>query len=84
MNLTDGLIPLSKRDRRLATRMLSRAPFCEDGDEPSWRKEVQSMLVLNMKAEIQFLECYDGGLAGWLYGRDFESIREGNFTPGRV
>jgi meiotic recombination protein SPO11 len=80
MNMSDGLMPLSKRDRRLATRMLNRDPFCENRDVPMWRNEVQSMLMLNIKVEIQFLECYDGGLSGWLSNLVFEKF-QGKIFP---
>jgi meiotic recombination protein SPO11 len=48
--------------------MLEREPFGEDGDEGKWRREVQVMLMLNVKAEIQVLEAGPGGLAAWLEG----------------
>ena len=61
-----GLLKLSARDRRKATRMLERAS-CTQGDaEPEWRREIQVMLMLNVKAEIQLLEARTGGLQGWL------------------
>jgi len=76
MNNIDGLLPLSKRDRRLASCMLSRSPFSEYGEELSWRQELQMMLMLNFKAEIQFLECRAAGLAGWMATRGFRDVRE--------
>jgi meiotic recombination protein SPO11 len=54
------------RDRRLAQRMLDREPFIEDGPEPEYRRELQNMLMLNIKAEIQLLEAGSSGLQGWL------------------
>lgn len=60
------LLRLSYRDRRKAACMLGREPFSEDGEEPGWRREVQTMLMLNVKAEIQFLETRAVGLASWL------------------
>jgi meiotic recombination protein SPO11 len=61
-----GLLRLSVRDRRLAQRMLHRDPFLEYGQEPECRGELQTMLMLNVKAEIQLLEAGAGGLQGWL------------------
>ncbi|KAM5440249.1 endodeoxyribonuclease [Microsporum canis] len=65
-----SLIPMSRRDRKKAEAMLNRNPcFAEDGPEPSWRKELQSLLVMNMKAEIEILYECDGGVEGWLDGK---------------
>jgi meiotic recombination protein SPO11 len=66
---TQGLLKLSSRDRRKASRMLELDPFTEDGREPEWRREIQVMLMLNVKAEIQLLEAQDGGLHTWLAGQ---------------
>jgi meiotic recombination protein SPO11 len=38
----------------------------EDGLEPTWRRELQVMLMLNIKAEMQILEELPGGLVPWL------------------
>jgi meiotic recombination protein SPO11 len=80
INETNGLVPLSKRDRRLASAMLNRAPFSEYGEEPEWRQELQTMLMLNVKVEIQFLETYDGGLGGWLAAQSFTDL-QGKILP---
>jgi meiotic recombination protein SPO11 len=64
LHQSQGLLKLSGRDRRKATRMLEREPFIEK--EPEWRRELQAMLFLNMKAEIQLLEAQEGRIAGWL------------------
>ncbi|KAF2402933.1 DNA topoisomerase IV, alpha subunit [Trichodelitschia bisporula] len=61
-----GLLQLSLRDRRRAMAMLRRAPFVEGGKEPGLRRELQVMLMLGVKAEIQVLEARDGGLVRWL------------------
>jgi meiotic recombination protein SPO11 len=60
-----GLLTLSARDRRKAARMLERGVFSGDV-EPECRKQLQRMLVLNVKAEIQILEARQGGLPRWL------------------
>jgi meiotic recombination protein SPO11 len=67
-----GLLRLSGRDRRVANRMLGRRPMDEEGKEPFWRREMQVMLMLNIKVEIQYLESQERGLGGWL-----ESLRLG-------
>ncbi|KIW07325.1 uncharacterized protein PV09_02175 [Verruconis gallopava] len=59
-----GLLRLTERDRRKATQMLHRKVFTDI--ETEWRRELQVMLFLNMKAEIQLLESLPGGLAEWL------------------
>lgn len=46
--------------------MLERPTFAEDGPEPMWRRELQVMLMLNTKAEIQHLSGREGGLEEWL------------------
>lgn len=60
-----GLLKLSNRDRRIATRMLEKEILEEEGTEPEWRRELQVMLLLNVKAEIQILSSAEG-LEAWL------------------
>lgn len=60
-----GLMRLSSRDRRIANRMLERPSF-QEGVEPEWRRELQVMLMLNCKAEIQILSDGGTGLEDWL------------------
>jgi meiotic recombination protein SPO11 len=62
---TVGLLRLSGRDRRTASRMLDRDVF-QEGAGVEWRRELQVMLMLNCKAEIQILSSGDTGLEGWL------------------
>lgn len=66
LHQAQGLLSLSTRDRRKANRMLEREPYLDNGKEPSWRREIQGMLFLNVKAEIQLLEAQSGGLCEWL------------------
>lgn len=58
------MLPLSVRDRKLACRVLSKASE-RDGDEGGVRRELQMMLMLNSKAEIQSLD-ETGNLEHWL------------------
>jgi len=60
-----GLLRLTGRDRRIATKMLQRPLFAQEA-EMEWRRELQTMLMLNMKAEIQLLSGRPGGLKDWL------------------
>jgi meiotic recombination protein SPO11 len=46
--------------------MLEWDVCAEDGPEPAWRDELQKMLMLNIKAEMQVLENLPGGIALWL------------------
>jgi meiotic recombination protein SPO11 len=63
----ESLIPLSLRDRKKAQAMLAKSPcFAEEGPEPTWRAELQQMLMLNVKAEIEVLYEREGGIEGWL------------------
>lgn len=63
----NGLLSLSARDRRKIVSMLQNSPIWGiDGPELEWRVELQKMLMLNMKAEIEILYEQDGGLEGWI------------------
>ncbi|KAK0128751.1 hypothetical protein ONS95_000704 [Cadophora gregata] len=46
-----GLLTLSARDRRIASKMLER----DENMNEEWKRELQVMLMLNVKAEIQIL-----------------------------
>ena len=78
---TQGLMKLTRRDRCKARRMLEWEVFAEDGIETEWRSELQIMLMLNVKVEMQIFEERDGGLALWLKGElglGIELPREGS------
>lgn len=62
--IDQGLMPLTKRDRHKARKMLERDLMTEGGDETEWRTELQVMLVLNLKAELQLLDATPGALMG--------------------
>ncbi|KAF2646709.1 DNA topoisomerase IV, alpha subunit [Massarina eburnea CBS 473.64] len=61
-----GLMRLTARDRRKAQQMLEWNLCAEGGPEPEWRAELQRMLMLNIKAEMQILDEQAGGLVSWL------------------
>ena len=61
-----GLMKLTARDRAKAVRMLDWDLCGEDGLEKGWRRELQLMLVLNVKAEMQILDELLGGLVSWV------------------
>lgn len=71
-----GLLKLSGRDRHKATKMLENsAVFREDGEEIEWRRELQVMLMLNVKAEMEALAEREGGVAGWVEGQLLEQSK---------
>ncbi|KAJ4988601.1 type IIb DNA topoisomerase [Stagonosporopsis vannaccii] len=61
-----GLMRLTARDRTKAVRMLEWDLCSETGLEQDWRHELQSMLMLNVKAEMQILDELPGGLVPFL------------------
>ncbi|KAI4942176.1 hypothetical protein J4E91_010150 [Alternaria rosae] len=64
-----GLMRLTVRDRNRAARMLEWNLCAEEGPEKGWRQELQGMLMLNVKAEMQILDEMPGGLVSWLSDR---------------
>ncbi|KAL6232867.1 hypothetical protein BDW75DRAFT_246878 [Aspergillus navahoensis] len=63
----ETLMSLTGRDRRKIMTMLGRSPvWAVDGPEAEWRVELQRMLVLNVKTEIEILYDREGGLEGWI------------------
>ena len=54
-SMTEGsdLLRMTERDRKKAREMLGKDAFSEGGTEVETRKELQMMLMLNLKAEIQ-------------------------------
>ncbi|KAL4788444.1 Spo11/DNA topoisomerase VI subunit A [Aspergillus varians] len=63
----ETLMPLTMRDRRKIVSMLLRSPvWAADGPELEWRVELQRMLMLNVKAEIEILYDREDGLEGWI------------------
>lgn len=60
-------ISLTPRDSKKIQSMLSNNPvFAEDGPQPDWRAELQTMMLLNMKVETEVLYGMDGGLEEWM------------------
>ena len=72
---TAGILSLTPRDRKLATNMLASNPAFHEEFHLDWRREVQCMLFMNVKAEIQILggaeslgKWVDKGIRGWKNG----------------
>jgi meiotic recombination protein SPO11 len=61
-----GLMKLTARDRTKAMRMLEWDLCTVDGLEQEWRHELQTMLMLNTKAEMQIMDELPCGLVSWL------------------
>jgi meiotic recombination protein SPO11 len=61
-----GIMKLTARDRTKAMRMLEWDLCRDGGPEQDWRHELQTMLMLNTKAEMQILDELPGGLVSWL------------------
>lgn len=64
-----GLLRLTTRDRRKAVKMLEKALLEENGEEREWRTELQVMLMVGVKAEMEILGEREGGVEAWLEGR---------------
>jgi len=63
----EALMSLTRRDRRKIVSMLSNNPvWAVDGPEPEWRVELQRMLILNVKAEVEILYDRENGLEKWI------------------
>lgn len=61
-----GLLRLTARDRKKACHILRKEMLGEDKAEMEWRRGLQLMLMLNIKAEIQAMSSLEGGLDRWL------------------
>ena len=59
---TQGLLTLTKRDRSKAVAMLEQQDGVDDKDAFLQRSELQTMLMLNTKAELQLLDAIPGGM----------------------
>ena len=67
-----ALLSLTARDRRKIVAMLRNDPvYASDGPEPECRVDLQRMLILNVKAEIEVLYDQNGGLEAWINRKMF-------------
>ena len=69
-----GLLRLTKRDRKKASKMLGQGICEEYGVEQEWRRELQVMLLLNVKVEMEILSQQEGGVEGWVEDRLSEEM----------
>lgn len=68
------VLRLSYRDRKKAMKMLEKWPMNEDGPEQEWRRELQVMLMLGFKAEMEILAECTHGVPGWVEKRLLEAV----------
>ncbi|TVY41187.1 Meiotic recombination protein, partial [Lachnellula subtilissima] len=66
-----GLLKLTKRDRRIAAKMLEKG---QGNVDVEWKRELRIMLMLNVKAEIQALGNAEA-LGKWLDGKLVDAVR---------
>ena len=64
-----GFLPLSKRDRHMAKKMLEKPAMRETGGESEWRRELQVMMMIGFKAEMEIMDGREGGIAKWIDNR---------------
>jgi meiotic recombination protein SPO11 len=70
----EPLLPLTLIDREWIRAMLARQSTSLDNVQQQCRSELQEMLVLNLKAEIQLLDDRSGGLVDWLEDRIWKEL----------
>ena len=70
----EPLLPLTLIDREWIRAMLARQSTGLDNVQQQCRSELQEMLVLNLKAEVQLLDDRPGGLVDWLEERIWKEL----------
>lgn len=75
MSRLQGLMKLTPRDRKKAMHMLEWDLCADEGQEQGWRQELQNMLMLNIKAEMQILNESQGGLISWV-SKELDRVME--------
>ena len=72
-----GLLRLSGRDRKKAVKMLENSEWLREGGvQREWRRELQVMLMLNVKAEMEVLSERAGRIEGWVEEKLLERLRD--------
>ncbi|KAK4039798.1 Spo11/DNA topoisomerase VI subunit A [Parachaetomium inaequale] len=73
---SESILPLTQRDRKKAAELMKEISGAEDvdGDGTEQMRELQRMMMLNIKAEIQAVDNY-GDIADWLDGKLVTSVR---------
>lgn len=57
-----GIMMLTDRDRSKAARMIEQRISTDDRVDDEWAAELKTMLMLNVKAELQLLDAVPGGM----------------------
>ena len=71
----NGLLRLSARDRKKAVDMLERSEVAQDDRKnEECRRELQVMLMLNVKAEMEILAESEGGVRAWVEKKLLENV----------
>lgn len=61
-----GLLRLSLRDRRRAVGMMKKISLKKNGQDNEWKRELQVILMLGLKAEMEVLGNRNKGLEAWV------------------
>lgn len=61
-----GLMALTRRDRHRARKMLEWGRSAGPEEAEQWRRELQVMLMLNLKAEIQIIDSDPAGVGNMI------------------
>lgn len=61
-----GLMTLTMRDRHKARKMLEWEEHASFDEREQWRRELQVMLMLNLKAEMQIVDSDSSGLVNMI------------------
>ncbi|KAI4790387.1 DNA topoisomerase IV, alpha subunit [Aureobasidium sp. EXF-8846] len=70
---TQGLLTLSLRDRHKASKMLEWEQHVSIEEATQWRRELQVMLMLNLKAEMQIVDSGPSGLVNMIKNAAYDA-----------
>ncbi|KAH0386392.1 DNA topoisomerase IV, alpha subunit, partial [Aureobasidium melanogenum] len=71
-NRNQGLMTLTSRDRHKARKMLEWEQNASSDQGPQWCRELQVMLMLNLKAEMQIVDSDSSGLINMIKSAAYE------------
>jgi meiotic recombination protein SPO11 len=70
---TQGLLTLSLRNRHKASKMLEWEQHVSVEEAAQWRRELQVMLMLNLKAEMQIVDSGPSGLVNMIKNAAYDA-----------
>jgi meiotic recombination protein SPO11 len=70
---TQGLLALTLRDRHKARNMLEWNQHASSDEAAQWRRELQVMLMLNLKAEMQIVDSGPSGLINMIKNAAYDT-----------